>query len=155
QRWRVFKDASCQRPVLEGQSVRDRRHQLDLDLRQQMADDLDVEGFGHGRDFEPTRDTTDAQQIDHQNVHRTQFEELAELPQSGAVLAGDHGGVECAGNACQAGVVFGCRRVLQPVQAERLEASRHLDRLVDAPELIDIAHQVNLIADHLAYDARP
>jgi len=42
--------------------------------------------------------------------------------------------------------------VLQPEEMVGLDAAPHFDRLVHAPELVDVAHQVDVRADRLAHD---
>src|SRR5439155_23764067 len=68
------------------------------------------------------------------------------------VLArGDRRG-QGVGDPGEAGVVVVRGRVLKPEEVIGLDAAPDLDGLVDAPELVDVAHEVDVRADRLAHD---
>ena len=52
-----------------------------------------------------------------------------------------------------AGVVVVGRGILEPVKVVWLDTAPDLDGLVHAPELIDVAHEVDVGTDGLAHDA--
>src|SRR5882762_11717997 len=55
-RWRLLEELERPRHVLDGEPVRDRRDQMDVDLRHQVAHHRQVEGLGHAGDLHPLRD---------------------------------------------------------------------------------------------------
>src|SRR5215831_13703915 len=60
-------------------------------------------------------------------------------------------GVDSA-SATRASEIVVRDRVLQPEQAVRLNTPAYLDRVVDAPELLDVTHQIHVWANSLAHD---
>src|SRR5207249_6281641 len=60
---------------------------------------------------------------------------------------------ERVGYTGEAGVVVVGDRVLQPIQMIGLDPAPDLDRVVHAPQLVDVAHEVDVGTDRLAHDA--
>jgi hypothetical protein len=93
-----------------------------------------------------------AQQVDHDDVDRAPLEEMAEGHDAVVVLAGRDRRAQRVGDASQAGEVVVRGRVLQPEQLIRLHAATNVDG-VHAPQLVDVAHQVDVGPDGVAHDA--
>ena len=129
------------------------RDEVHVDLRDQVAHHRQVEGLGHAGDLHPLRDAAHAQEIDHHDVDGAVLQQVAEGHDAVVVLAGGDRRGERVGDAGQAGIVVVGGRVLQPEEVIRLDAAPDLDGLVHAPELVDVAHQVDVRPDGLAHDA--
>ena len=69
------------------------------------------------------------------------------------VLAGRDGRDESVGHAGEPRVVVMRRGILQPVELVVQDAVPHVDGMVHAPELVDVAHEVDVGTDGLAHDA--
>ena len=108
----------------------------------------------HAGDFHPVRDAAHPQQIDHDDVHRARLEHVAERRDAVHVFAAGHRRGQRIGDAREPWKVIVRRHVLPPVEVDVLEPPADVDRLMHAPALIDVAHQVDVRADRLAHQAR-
>src|SRR5690606_1409707 len=100
-------------------------------------------------DLEQPRDAARAHQVDHDDVDRALLQHVAEGHRAVDVFAaGDRRG-EGGGDPREAFVVVVRGHVLQPVQPHVLYPAADVDRLVHAPDLIDVAHEIGVVADRL------
>ena len=89
----------------------------------------------------------------HHEINGSRLQHIAERREAVKVLAACDRGCDAAPDLSDAAVVVGDRDVLEPVQMIGLEPAADADRLIDAPALIDIAHELYIGADRLAYEA--
>src|SRR5262249_5226969 len=150
---RLLVEVQGPRHVLDGQAVGDRCDQVHVDLRYQMANDRQIERLGHARDLHPLRDTAYAQEVDHHDVDRAVLEEMAEGDDAVVVLAGGDRRRQRVGDAGHAGIIVVSGRVFEPEEMIGLDAAPDLDRLIHAPELVDVAHEIDVRSDRLAHHA--
>jgi len=68
------------------------------------------------------------------------------------VFAGGDGSAEGIGDAGEAREVVVRGRIFQPEEVIVRDAGPHLDGLVHAPELVDVAHEIDVGPDGLAHD---
>ena len=124
-----------------------------MDFGNEVADDRQVEGFGHAGDLHPLRDAADPHQIDHDDVDRARLDHVAEGHYPPDILAASDRRRQRGGDPRQAGIVVRRRHVFEPEQANPgvLDAAADVDRLLDAPALVDVAHQLNVGSDRLAH----
>ena len=126
---------------------------MHVDLGDEVAHHRHVEGLGHARDLHPLGDAAHAQQIDHRDVDRPVLEELAERGDAVDVLARGNGHRQRVGDRRQPRIVVVGRRIFQPEEVVRLDARPDVDGLLDPPELVDVAHEVDVVADGLPHHA--
>src|SRR5688572_19282126 len=69
------------------------------------------------------------------------------------VLSGSDGRGQGISNTGQPLVVIVCHHILEPEQMVWLDSAANVNRLVDCPELVDIAHQIDIVADALTQHA--
>ena len=141
------------RHVLDGQAVGNGGHEMHVHLGHEVTHHRQVERLGHSRDLHPLRDAAHAQQVDHHDVDRAPLEQVTERDDAVVVLAGGDRRGERVGDAGQPRIVVVRGGIFQPVEMIRLDAPADLDGLIHRPELIDVAHEVDVRADGLSHDA--
>src|SRR5207248_10307527 len=98
----------------------------------------------HAGDLQPLGDAAYPHQIDHHDVDRARLEQVTERHDAVVVLAGRDRCGQRVGHACQSREVVVSHDIFQPVQVVGLDHAADFDGLVHAPELVDVAHQVDL-----------
>ena len=83
-----------------------------------MADDRQVEGFGHAGDLEPWSDAAGAYLIDHHDVDRAGLEHVAERHDAPEVFAPGNRGREGLGHPRETGVIVVRRYIFEPIEAD-------------------------------------
>ena len=123
-----------------------------MDLRHAVADDGQVEGFGHAGDLEPRGDAAGAHLVDHDDVYGAGLEHVAERHDGVEVLAAGDRGRERRGHSGEPGIIVMRGHVLEPIKADSgiFDSLADIDRLLDSPALVDIAHQIHIGPDRLA-----
>src|SRR5206468_12382537 len=126
--------------------------QMHMHLRDQMADDRQVEGLRHAGDFQPLRDAADPYQIYHRDIDRARLQHVAERHNAPDIFAAGDRGRQRVADPRQPGELVGRRHVLEPEQADPgiLDATADIDRLLWPPALVDVAHQLDVGTDRLA-----
>src|SRR6267142_1810601 len=75
---RLLLEPERPRHVLDGEAVGNGRDEMDVDLRHEVAHHGEVERLGHAGDLHPLRDAAHAQEVDHHDVDRARFQQMAE-----------------------------------------------------------------------------
>ena len=75
------------RHVFDSQTVGNRRNQMHMNFREQMAHHRQIECLGHGRDFHPVGNTAYPNQIDHDDIGRAGFDGMAKRRNAVQALA--------------------------------------------------------------------
>ena len=122
-----------------------------MEFRDHVADDGQVEGLGHAGHLHPLGDAADADQVDHHDVDGTRLDHVAERHDAPDILAPGNRRGQRGVDPGQALVVVAGGDVLQPEQADLLGPPADIDRLLGAPALIDVAHQLDVGADGIAH----
>src|SRR5207344_3288632 len=125
--------------------------QVDVDFGHEVAYHREIEGFRHAGDLEPSRDAAGAHEVNHDDVHRARFHHLTVRRRTVQVLAAGNRRRERVGHAGKPLEIVGRCDVLEPEQAYVLDPRADVDRLLDPPALVDIAHEVDARSDALAH----
>src|SRR5436190_2146425 len=87
----LFEERHQPRHVFDRQPVRHGADQMHMHLRDQVADDRQVERLGHAGDLQPLRDAADPHEIDHRNVDRAPLKHVAERHDAPDIFAAGDG----------------------------------------------------------------
>ena len=114
-----------------------------------MRRDRGVPGLGHAGDLARFREAAAPGQVEHDDAGRLGLEIVAEGVSIGQRLGGADPGLGVAGVFAEVLDVVEAERVLVPVGVELGEALGQLLRHGQAPERMELDHDVHLVADRL------
>src|SRR5262245_1225617 len=125
---------------------------MHMDLRHPVADHGQVEGVRHAGDLEPWRDAAATHLIDHHDIDRPRFHHVAERYNPPEVFATGNRRRKRSRHAGEPGKIVRSRYVLEPKEPDPgvFDPLTDIDRLLDPPALVDVAHQIHVGADRLA-----
>src|ERR1043166_1147371 len=78
---------------------------------------------------------------------------MAKRSDTVVVLAGGNGRGQGVSDTGEPLIVVVCHHILEPEQMVWLDSTANVNRLIDRPELVDIAHQIDILADALTQHA--
>src|SRR5215469_12606115 len=149
----LFEEPHQPRHVFDREPIRDRADQVNMNFGDQMTDDREVESFGHPGDLHPLGYAADPHQVDHDDVDRARLDHVPEWHDAPNIFAAGDRRRQSGGDPRKTGIVIRRRHVFEPEEVNPgiLDSTADVDRLLDAPTLVDVAHQFDVGADGLAY----
>src|SRR5262245_45381961 len=129
--------------------MRDGCDQVHMDLWNEMTDHRKVKSLSHTGHFHPLCDPSNPYQVDHDDIDRSCLEHMTKRSNTIVVLSCSDRRSQGVSDTGQPLVVVVRYHILEPEQMVWLNSATNVNRLVHRPELVDIAHQVNILADAL------
>ena len=127
-----------------------RAAQLQGGLRVEVRRYRQVPGLRHVPDAHELGDAADASEVRHQHIRRLGLYQRAEAVAGVFGLTGGDRRVERGGERGVAGHVIRRHRLLEPVEADRLQRAAESERMPDIEPLVRIRHQPDIGADGVA-----
>src|SRR5262249_56224206 len=100
-----------------------------------VAYSREVEGRCHAGDLHPVGDAAHAQEIDHDDVHRACLNHMSKRSDTVHTLAAGQRSRQRISDTRKTGIVVMHGHIFEPKQMKLLDATPHIDSLIDAPTL--------------------
>src|SRR5262245_45974602 len=121
-----------------------------MDLGEEVAHHWQVERLCHAGNLHPVGDAAHAQEIDHDDVHRARLDHVSKRRDTVHTLSSGQWSRQRIGHTGKASIVVMHGHVFEPKQIKLLDTPSDVDSLIEAPTLIDIAHEIDVGTDRFA-----